>query len=215
MGMAIQSTVMRRVWLNHPLSVVLGQSNPNGYGTGTETAIIWLYTVDGNHLKYKIFFLYCTLSIQWCRAALAFAWARCNCFFTNIRIQMVLAWRLAWQREIVSWPPEKIYLTVTAEPAMKIKKYWCQNNSPGIHNISQARQNRFRNWACRPVHHWIGLQASKSSPESLKYSSSSLIEAFSFLWYRAVKDFWGEPMIGEVWADGEAMDGGVEMAACA
>jgi hypothetical protein len=79
--------------------------------------------------------------------------------------------------------------------------------------MSRARQKRFGNWVCWPIHHWIRLQASKSLAGSLKYSSSSFMEGFSFLQYQAVKGFWREPMIGEVWVDGEAMEGGVEMAA--
>jgi hypothetical protein len=43
---------MGQVRLDRPLSVVFGQSNPNGYGTGTETAIVQLCTVvDSIHLK--------------------------------------------------------------------------------------------------------------------------------------------------------------------
>ena len=68
--------------------------------------------------------------------------------------------------------------------------------------MSWARRNKFGNWAHRPIHQWIGLHASKSSAGSLKYSSSSLTDGFSFLRYRAVKDFWGEPTIGSVWTDG-------------
>jgi hypothetical protein len=51
MGMAVQSKVMRQVQLDCPPSVVIGQSNPNRYGMGTETAIVQLCTVDGIHLK--------------------------------------------------------------------------------------------------------------------------------------------------------------------
>ena len=50
-------------------------------------------------------------SIQQCRAAFAFARARCNCFLTSIRIWIVLALRLAQWREMVSRPPEKTHLT--------------------------------------------------------------------------------------------------------
>jgi hypothetical protein len=35
---------------------------------------------------------------------------------TNIRVQMVSGFKLAWWRPIVSWPPEKIRSTVTADP---------------------------------------------------------------------------------------------------
>jgi len=50
---------------------------------------------------------------------LAFAWARCSCFLTSIRIQMVSAQRLAQWREMVSQPPKKILSTATAEPGYK------------------------------------------------------------------------------------------------
>jgi hypothetical protein len=33
---------------------------------------------------------------------------------------MVSAWRLAWQREMVSQPPEKTHLMATAEPGMEM-----------------------------------------------------------------------------------------------
>jgi hypothetical protein len=42
---------MRQVQLDHPLSVVFGQSNPNGYGMGMEMAVVQLCTVDSIHLK--------------------------------------------------------------------------------------------------------------------------------------------------------------------
>jgi hypothetical protein len=51
-----------------------------------------------------------------CRAAVAFAQARCKRFLTSIKIWMVSALRLAWQREMVSRPPEKTCSTATAEP---------------------------------------------------------------------------------------------------
>jgi hypothetical protein len=54
MGTAVQLTVIRQVRLDHPLSVVFGQSYPNGYGTGMETAIVRLCMVDGVHLGSKI-----------------------------------------------------------------------------------------------------------------------------------------------------------------
>ncbi len=86
------------------------------------------------------------------------------------------------------------------------------DNSPGIHKMSQAMQKRFGNWACRPNYQWIGLHALKSSAGSLKYSSSSLTEVFSFLWYRAVKDFWGKPAVmGGDWIDVDGDDDSTRM----
>ena len=45
---------------------------------------------------------------------------------TSIRIWIVLAWILAWQKEMVSWPPEKTHSTATAEPAICQKEDICQ-----------------------------------------------------------------------------------------
>jgi hypothetical protein len=39
-GTAVQLTVIRQIWLDHPPSIVFGQSYPNGYRTGTEMAIV-------------------------------------------------------------------------------------------------------------------------------------------------------------------------------
>jgi hypothetical protein len=47
-------------------------------------------------------------------------WARCNRFFTNIRIHMVSGWKFAWRRAMVSRPPGKTRSTVTAEPGMEM-----------------------------------------------------------------------------------------------
>ena len=56
------------------------------------------------------------LSIQQCKAAEAFAQARCKRFLTSIRIWIVSALRLVQQREMVSQPPEKTHSMATAEP---------------------------------------------------------------------------------------------------
>jgi hypothetical protein len=53
-GMAVQLTVIRQVSLDHPPSVVFGQSYPDGYRMGTKTAIVRLCTVDSVHLGSKI-----------------------------------------------------------------------------------------------------------------------------------------------------------------
>jgi len=83
----------------------------------------------------------------------------------------------------------RTWINVNATCSMRLASY----NSPGILKMSQAMQNKFGNWAYRLIYQWIGLHASKSFIGCLKYSSSSLMEVFSFLQYRAVKDFWGKP----------------------
>jgi len=67
---------------------------------------------------------------------------------------------------------------------LKFPKY-----SPGIERMLRTSWKRHGNWPRWPTHHWIGLQVSKSSAGSLKYSFSLLVEYFSFQWYRAVNDF--------------------------
>ena len=85
---------------------------------------------------------------------------------------MVSAWRVAWWREtvLVYQLPKKILSTATAEPGhwisrcrKKKKKQWNPSPLPGIHKISQVRQNRLGNWDCQPIHHWIWLHRFKSS----------------------------------------------------
>jgi len=51
----------------------------------------------------------------WQSLAAIFSQAIINFLFTNMRIQMVSGLRLAWRREMVSQPPEKICSTATVD----------------------------------------------------------------------------------------------------
>ena len=56
------------------------------------------------------------LSSKWC--------------FRTINVWMVEGWRLAWCKEIVSQPPEKMHSTATAEPGM-IRQFSLQKKTKG------------------------------------------------------------------------------------
>jgi hypothetical protein len=85
---------------------------------------------------------------------------RCNHFLTSIRIQIVLACRLACQRKIVLWLPENILLTATAEPGDKFEKATKTDYTLGIWVLELGasgapeeavhhQQARLRLWDCR------------------------------------------------------------------
>jgi len=131
-----------------------------------------------------------------------FACSHCKCsfFLTSIRVLMVSAFKLAWWREIVSWPPEKTLSTATAEAGENSElliKSKQKKNSPGMDKTSHASQYRLGKEAQQPNHHWIGLQVSKSSWGSFQNSRSLSISTQGFRNW-AVKFFCKEQLRGKV-----------------
>ena len=63
----------------------------------------------------KIWNLYHTETVYLCYLSILPTWESLTCCLTSISIWMVSGWRLAHRSDIVSWPPEKICSTATAE----------------------------------------------------------------------------------------------------
>ena len=120
---------------------------------------------------------------------------------TSIRTRIVSGIKLARCKEIVSLPPEKMCSTAMAKPAalnlvLKVTQHEGDSilTRDGKH-ITNKLIEVWELWSS-PQHHWRGLQNSKSSWGSLKYSSTSLTIILSFIWYREVKlTFSGDPLM--------------------
>jgi len=68
-------------------------------------------------------------------------------------MQMVPVWRLACQREIVLWPPEKILSTVTVEPQSQV-----HNSKLDWQDLPKLAARWFSQ---RTVHECVGLASAK------------------------------------------------------
>ena len=68
----------------------------------------------------KIWNLYHTETVYLCYLSILPTRESLTCCLTSISVQMVSGWRLACRSDIVSWPPEKIHSTATAEPGKHI-----------------------------------------------------------------------------------------------
>ena len=121
---------MNTVWLSHQPSIKIVSGTTNSYSTVTLQPL----TVENG--EQDIYIWYSVLKIY-----VDFAWTTCTQLFTSISIQIVLAWSLAQQREMVSWPPKKMCSTATAKPALCQKEEICNN-----HLFTHQEYIRYHKW---------------------------------------------------------------------